>query len=171
MKDGNRFLMAMGSIALLCGGMAASGPALAGEEVVHRTPSWLTECSVDEKTRERNCSIWRSLASPELDSDAPDKLVFVINAVDDYGFVGSAPYTPASIAIDGNPAVALKQCLAPTLCMLEDRDVAGLRRQLDGGTEMILTVRGRGGGTQTVTYDLAGYQAAASAAKQWLSQP
>ena len=171
MKAGNRFLMAMGTIALLCGGMAASGPALAGEEIVHRASPWLTECSVDEKTRERNCSIWRSLAAPELDSDAPDKLVFVINAVDDYGFVGSAPYAPASIAIDGNPAVALKQCLAPTLCMLEDGDVPGLRRQLEGGTEMTLTVRGSGGGTRTVTYDLAGYHAAASAAKQWLSQP
>lgn len=169
MENGNRLSMAIGSITLLCCGIAS--PALAAEEIVHRTSSWLTECSVDEKTRERNCSIWRSLASPELDSDAPSKLVFVINAVDDYGFVGSAPYAPASIAIDGNPAVPLKQCLAPTLCMLEDSDVAGLRRQLEGGTEMILTVRGKIGDTQTVTYDLAGYQAAAAAARQWLSQP
>ena len=105
MENGSRISMAIGSITLLCCGIAS--PALAAEEIVHRTSSWLTECSVDEKTRERNCSIWRSLASPELDSDAPSKLVFVINAVDDYGFVGSAPYAPASIAIDGNPAVAM----------------------------------------------------------------
>jgi hypothetical protein len=161
----------MASVALLCSGVASSWPALAGEEVVYKTPPWLTECSIDEKTRERNCSIWRSLAAPELDSDAPNKLVFVINAVDDYGFVGSAPYAPASIAIDGNPAAPLEQCLAPTLCMLEASDVAELRRQLEGGKEMVLTVRGKNGGNQTVTYDLAGYQAAASAAKQWLSQP
>jgi hypothetical protein len=159
------------SVALLCGGVASSWPALAGEEVVYKTPPWLTQCSVDEKTREKSCSIWRWLVSPELKSDAPNKPIFVINAIDDYAFVQTAPHALVSIAIDGNAAAPLEQCLAPTLCMLEASDVAELRRQLEGGKEMVLTVRGKNGGNQTVAYDLAGYQAAASAAKQWLSQP
>lgn len=169
MKQGHRTVSMIGG-ALLCSAAVSSWPAAAGEEVVYKAPPWLTQCTRDEKTREGDCSIWRSLASPELKSPAPNKLVFVINAVDDYAFVQTAPYAPASVAIGGNPAIPLKQCLASTFCMFEAGDVSELRRQLEGSPDMALVVRGKGGG-QTVTYDLAGYPAAVSAAKQWLSQP
>ena len=163
--------MVLTVLAIAALGTLWSSAARAGEEVVYRKMPWMTRCELDDKTRERNCSIWRSLASPALKTENPNRLVLVINAVDDYAFVQTAPFAPASIAIDGNPALPFDQCLAPTMCMLEPGMASDLRRQLESGGEMRLSFRDKDGGTTTVAYDLADYPSAAAAAKQWLSQP